>query len=77
MQTVNLRDAESQLSILIESVMQGHEIVILKDGKPIAELVPVQQKPVRIPGRLKGQIRIADDFDAPLPAGFMAGFEDQ
>lgn len=77
MQTINLQDAKAQLSKLIEAVVQGDEIMILKTGKPTARLVPVQQKPVRIPGGLKGKIRIADDFDAPLPDGLKAGFEGQ
>ena len=76
MQTVNIHEAKTQFSKLIEAVSQGEEIVIARAGKPAARLVPLQAiKPVRKPGALKGKIRIADDFDAPLPADILAAFE--
>lgn len=76
MQTVNIHEAKTQFSKLIEAVAQGEEIVIAKAGKPAARLVPVQAaKPVRVPGALKGKMRIADDFDAALPDVLQAAFE--
>jgi prevent-host-death family protein len=76
MQTVNIHEAKTQFSKLIEAVSQGEEIVIARAGKPTARLVPLQAiKPVRKPGALKGKIHIADDFDAPLPADILAAFE--
>ncbi|WP_334189727.1 type II toxin-antitoxin system Phd/YefM family antitoxin [Noviherbaspirillum sp.] len=76
MQTVNIHDAKTQFSKLIEAVSQGEEIVIAKAGKPAAKLVPVQaSKPIRQPGALKGKMRIAADFDAPLPNDLQAAFE--
>lgn len=76
MQTVNIHEAKTNFSKLIDAVGQGEEIVIAKAGKPAARLVPIQgQTVVRKPGALKGKIRIADDFDAPLPDDLQAAFE--
>jgi prevent-host-death family protein len=76
MRTVNIHDAKSQFSKLIEAVKQGEEIVIAKGGKPVAMLVPMSaQKLVRQPGAMKGKIKIAADFDAPLPDDLQAAFE--
>lgn len=76
MQIVNIHEAKTQFSKLIEAVTHGEEIVIAKAGKPAAKLVPVQaSKPVRKPGALKGKMRIAADFDAPLPDALQAAFE--
>ena len=73
MELVNVRDAETHLSSLLERVAAGEQIVIAKDGKPVAKLVPLTAAPRR-PGRLKGRIRIAPDFDAPLPEDIASAF---
>lgn len=76
MQTINIHEAKTQFSKLIEAVSHGEEIIIAKAGKPAAKLVPVQaQRPIRKPGALKGKMKIADDFDAPLPDDVQAAFE--
>lgn len=76
MQTVNIHEAKTQFSKLIEAVSHGEEIIIAKAGKPAAKLVPVNaQKVVRKPGALKGKMHVADDFDAPLPNDLQAAFE--
>ena len=76
MQTINIHDAKTQFSKLIEAVAQGEEIIIAKAGKPAARLMPMATATiVRAPGALKGKIRIADDFDAPLSNDVLAGFE--
>ncbi|MFA5171887.1 MAG: type II toxin-antitoxin system Phd/YefM family antitoxin [Sulfuriferula sp.] len=77
MQTINIHDAKTQFSKLIESVLQGEEIIIAKAGKPAARLVPLlaKNRVVRRPGSMKGAITIADDFDAPLPDDIQADFE--
>jgi prevent-host-death family protein len=76
MQTVNIHEAKTQFSKLIEAVTQGEEIVIAKAGKPAAMLVPMPaRKAIRKPGAMKGKIRIAVDFDAPLPDDLQAAFE--
>lgn len=76
MLTVNIHEAKTQLSKLVEAAAQGEEIIIAKAGKPVARLVSIQPNPVRNPGSLKGKIRISDDFDAPLPEAVQAAFED-
>lgn len=76
MQTVNIHEAKTNFSKLIEAVGQGEEIVIAKAGKPAARLVPITAaKVARKPGALKGRIRISDDFDAALPEDIQALFE--
>lgn len=61
---VNVYEAKTQLSALLTRVEAGEEIVIARNGKPIARLSPERnEKPRRQPGRLKGQIWVADDFD--------------
>ena len=76
MQAINIHDAKTHFSKLIDAVMQGEEIIIAKAGKPAAKLVPIAaRKPKRKPGILKGKIKIADDFDAPLPDDVLASFE--
>jgi prevent-host-death family protein len=71
---VNLYDAKSQLSSLVEDAAGGEEIVIAKAGVPKARLVPVRRLRRRRPGGSKGRIRIAADFDAPLPREILDGF---
>ena len=69
MQVINIHDAKTQFSKLVEAVSQGDEIVIARAGKPAARLVPINsKKPVRQPGALKGKLKIVDDFDAQLPS---------
>lgn len=76
MKFVNVHDAKTHLSRLLDDVANGHEVTIAKAGKPIARLVPVAGRaPQRQPGYLRGRIRIADDFDAPLPKDVQSAFE--
>lgn len=68
MPQVNLHEAITHLSRLVEAAARGEAIVIAKAGKPMARLVPLRlslQKQ-RKPGALKGKIWIAEDFDAPM-----------
>ncbi|WP_028924936.1 type II toxin-antitoxin system Phd/YefM family antitoxin [Pseudonocardia acaciae] len=63
---VNVYEAKSQLSKLLEQVENGDEIVIARNGRPIAKLVPLQRlTSPRTPGAWKGKGWIADDFDDP------------
>ena len=65
MSTVNMHDATSQLSSLVEKALAVDEVIIARAGRPLVKLTPIiKDDSPRIPGRLKGQIRIADDFDA-------------
>jgi prevent-host-death family protein len=75
---VNVHDAKTHLSKLLERVERGEEIVLARAGKPVARLVPVasRRKPYK-PGFLKGRIKIAADFDASLPDEMLARFEGQ
>jgi prevent-host-death family protein len=73
---VNIHEAKTQFSKLLKRVGNGEEIIISKAGKPIARLLPMEERPVkRIPGSGKGEVFIAEDFDAPLPESIMASFE--
>ena len=76
MHTINIHEAKTHLSKLLEEVSKGGEIVIAKSGKPVAKLTSISPtKPIRKPGFLKGKIKIADDFDAPLPDDILDAFE--
>ena len=74
--TLNLYEAKTQLSRLVERAAKGEEIIIAKAGEPKARLVPLA-RPVknRKPGDWKGRLVIGPDFDAPLPDDLLAGFE--
>ncbi|MDP9412281.1 MAG: type II toxin-antitoxin system Phd/YefM family antitoxin [Actinomycetota bacterium] len=74
--TVNVHEAKTHLSRLLEQVRQGEEVVIAKAGKPVARLVAVRgQVGRREPGSARGQIKIGEDFDAPLPEDIQGYFE--
>jgi len=73
MELVNVHYAKTHLSRLLERVAAGEEILLGKNGKPLAKLVPVPLV-TRQPGRLKGKIKIAADFDAALPDDLAAAF---
>ncbi len=76
MKSVNIHEAKTHLSRLLDEVSRGEEVTIAKAGKPIARLVPVTtSRPTRTPGFLRGKIRISDDFDAPLPDDVQRNFE--
>ena len=65
---VNIHEAKTHLSELLQRVMNGEEVVIAKAGEPIARLMPYQAAPARrTPGIDAGKVRIAPDFDEPLP----------
>ena len=72
----NLYEAKTSLSRLVDRAASGEEIILSKAGKPLAKLVPYQQhSQPRQPGGWEGTMRIAEDFDAPLPAEILAAFE--
>lgn len=65
---MNIHEAKTHFSRLIERVLHGEEIVIARAGRPVARLVPVPGAGAsRVPGRARGQVTISPDFDAPLP----------
>ncbi|HJL39932.1 MAG TPA: type II toxin-antitoxin system Phd/YefM family antitoxin [Myxococcales bacterium LLY-WYZ-16_1] len=72
---VNLYEAKTQLSALVERAAAGEEIIIAKAGRPLARLTPLQGRAQRRdPGGWEGQVQMADDFDAPLPGDIAAAF---
>ncbi len=75
MKLVNLHAAKTQLSRLVDEAASGEEVVIAKAGKPMVRLVPVVgQRRRRTFGSMKGKVRIAATFDAPLPAAVARAF---
>ena len=75
MEQVNIHQAKTQLSRLVERAEAGEEIIIARSGKPIAKLVPIgPTEERRVLGRMKGQFRVPDDFDAPLPREVLDSF---
>jgi len=74
---VNLYEAKTQLSSLVERAARGEEIVIAKAGKPMVKLVAIEdipQSPREFGKNLLGVTYIADDFDAPLPEEILKEF---
>lgn len=65
---VNVHEAKTQLSKLLQRVSSGEEIVIAKNGEPIAILSPYRPPPIpRKPGSDAGKVILTDTFDDPLP----------
>ncbi len=77
---VNIFEAKTNLSKLIEKVEQGGEVILARAGKPVARLTQLEpakkKKPIRF-GAMKGEIWIADDFDDPLPEDFLIRPEEE
>lgn len=68
MTTVTIHQAKTNLSKLIAEVLAGGEVVIARGKEPAVKLVPINPtKPKRMPGRLKGKIKLTDAFFEPLP----------
>ena len=75
METVNIHEAKTQFSRLIERIVQGEEIIIAKAGKPVARLIGyAEDRSPRRGGQWKGLVDTRDDFDEPLPPEISAGF---
>lgn len=68
MKIVNMHEGEPSLSQLVEEVEHGEEVILARAGKPVARVVPVRTGVRRALGAWRGRVRMADDFDAPLPA---------
>jgi prevent-host-death family protein len=76
MNTINIYEAKTQLSKLVDEAAEGKDVVISRHGKPVARLTSLKSKasPV-IFGVLKGKVRVGKDFDAALPEDVIAAFE--
>ena len=75
---VNIYEAKTRLSELVQRASRGESVVIAKGGTPMARLVPLSDAPKRkklVFGTMKGEIEIAPDFDAPLPDEILDLFE--
>lgn len=75
MRIVNIHQAKTHFSKLVDAVLHGNEILIASAGKPVAKLVPISKKPKKRFGVLKGKIKIDKDFDASLPDDYLSDFE--
>ncbi len=76
MRSINIHEAKTHLSRLVDEVSAGEEIVIAKAGKPLARLIPFQQRSSRRKlGALSGRFSVPDDFDAPLLPDVLDEFE--
>jgi prevent-host-death family protein len=72
---INIYQAKTHLSRLLQRVAEGEEITIARSGIPIARLVAVENKDnVRALGFARGEVFVSDDFDAPLPDKILASF---
>lgn len=76
MRNVNIHEAKTHFSKLVDTAMHGEEIIIAKAGKPAARLVPLREtgRQIRF-GLMQGEVEIAKDFDAPLPEDVLTSFE--
>jgi prevent-host-death family protein len=73
---VNVHEAKTHLSKLLERVRSGEEITIAKAGKPVARLAPIlDASRKRVPGMDRGRNWISPDFDDPLPPDLQQHFE--
>jgi prevent-host-death family protein len=77
MKQINIYEAKTQLSHLVDRASKGESFTIAKSGTPLARLVPLNEnKPKKVKlGLMKGRIKIPEDFDAPLPEEILAAFE--
>ena len=76
MKPVNIYDAKTRFSELVDRAHAGEDVIISRNGKPLVRLTRLKadKREIRY-GLLKGKVWIADDFDAPLPPDVLASFE--
>lgn len=72
---VNIHQAKTNFSKLVDSARKGEETIIAKSGEPVAKLGPLKMQSKYRLGVLKGQIKMSDDFDTPLPNNIIDYFE--
>lgn len=71
----NIHDAKTHFSKLISRVESGEEVIIAKSGKPVAKIIHYEEVvEERIPGALKGQVLMSNDFNDPLPDDIVNAF---
>lgn len=69
-----MHEAKTTLSQLVEQVERGEEVILARAGKPVARMVAVGSLTRRALGAWRGCVRMADDFDAPLPASELSAW---
>lgn len=76
MSTINIYEAKTQLSKLVDKAASGKDVIIARGGRPVARLTAIEKakSPIRY-GLLKGKVKISADFDAPLPEDVIRSFE--
>lgn len=74
MTVVNMHEAKTHLSRLVERAAQGEDVVIARAGRPVARLIAYEDDGPRKLGAWKGRVWMADDFDE-LPADLLAALE--
>ena len=73
---VNIHEAKTNFSRLLARLNKGEEVIISKAGKPVARLVPFEEKlKRRVAGSGKGKVKVSDNFDAPFPESILSSFE--
>jgi len=74
-ESVNIYEAKTKLSQLVDKAASGEEVIVCRNGKPVARITRLAStEPAVRFGVLKGQLRVPDDFDAPLPDDVLAAF---
>ena len=76
MKTVNIHEAKTHLSRLLDDVLAGEEVVITRRGEAVASLVAVKPHSQRRFGMDRGRFVVPDDFDDPLPGDLLDAFDD-
>ncbi len=72
---VNMHEAKTELSRLVERALNGEEVIIARAGVPVARLMPLRRTGARKLGQWKGRVKMADDFDAPLSEEDLAAWD--
>lgn len=76
MATVNIQEAKKRLSQLVDKAAAGEDVVVSRNGKPVARITRLDAPERRIRfGVLKSRLSVPADFDAPLPDAVLAGFQ--
>ena len=76
MEAVNIYDAKTRLSQLVDKAAAGEDVLVSRNGKPLVRITQLEGPRRRIKfGVLKGKVSVSPDFDAPLPNEALAGFE--
>jgi prevent-host-death family protein len=75
-ETVNIYEAKTRLSQLVDKAAEGEDVVVSRNGKPLVRITRLEEPKRKIKyGVLKGKVKVAPDFDAPLPEEILSTFE--